>query len=133
MRSLQLSCISEARGIRLVIHTDGVGTVLDGEEATMFVRYYDQYHHHSPFFQELGIFSLGFGSMAIKMAHPCSSSTSLGMKSSKFAGKGWADLPRGRESLWEEKDKDPEPFLLMSASKYLEWFGVVTKRIGTSP
>lgn len=83
--------------------------------------------------QELGIFSLGFGSMAIKMANPCSSSMSLGMKSSKVAGKGWADLPRGRESLWEEKDKDPEPFLLMLASKYLEWFGVVTKRMGTSP
>lgn len=38
-------------------------------------------------------------------------------------------MHRGQEPLWEEKDKDPELFLLMMASKDLEWVEVVTKRI----
>lgn len=38
-------------------------------------------------------------------------------------------MHRGQESLWEEKDKDSELFLLMMASKDLEWVEVVTKRI----
>lgn len=68
--------------------------------------------------------------MTTDMAHPCSIQY-LDMKSSKVAGKEVGKLaPLG--SLWEGKDKEPEPSLLMLSSVHLEWVEVVTKGVKSS-